>query len=95
MSTTTPSLPGRAGMPQMLYGTAWKKERTADLVYEAIKAGFRGIDTAAMRRHYDEASAGEGIRRAINEGLVTRSHLFVSLGPIPKSSGPLLLDQPT
>ncbi|KAK4135574.1 Aldo/keto reductase [Trichocladium antarcticum] len=50
-----------AEMPPMMYGTAWKKERTADLVYEAIKAGFRGIDTAAMKRHYDEALTGEGI----------------------------------
>ncbi|KAK0613808.1 NADP-dependent oxidoreductase domain-containing protein [Immersiella caudata] len=66
-----------ASMPAMLYGTAWKKEHTADLVYEAIKAGFRGIDTAHMKRHYDEAGAGEGIRRAIRDGLVTRSDLWI------------------
>ncbi|KAK3946172.1 NADP-dependent oxidoreductase domain-containing protein [Diplogelasinospora grovesii] len=64
-------------IPAMLYGTAWKKERTADLVYEAIKAGFRGIDTAAMKRHYDEAGTGEGIRRAIREGLVKRDDLWI------------------
>jgi len=64
-------------MPTMVYGTAWKKERTADLVYEAIKAGFHGIDTAAMKRHYDEAGTGEGIRRAIQDGLVTRENLWV------------------
>src|SRR4051794_9546373 len=40
----TGGAPHTAAMPAMLYGTAWKKERTADLVYEAIKAGFRGID---------------------------------------------------
>ncbi|KAJ4307133.1 hypothetical protein N0V88_000510 [Collariella sp. IMI 366227] len=67
-----------AAMPPMMYGTAWKKERTADLVYEAIKAGFRGIDTAAMKKHYDEAGTGEGIRRAIREGIVSRKDLFVS-----------------
>ncbi|KAK4156669.1 NADP-dependent oxidoreductase domain-containing protein [Chaetomidium leptoderma] len=66
-----------AAMPPMMYGTAWKKERTADLVYEAIKAGFRGIDTAAMKKHYDEALAGEGIRRAIREGIVSRKDLFI------------------
>lgn len=66
-----------AVMPPMMYGTAWKKERTANLVYEAIKAGFRGIDTAAMKKHYDEALTGEGIRRAIREGIVTRKDLFV------------------
>jgi diketogulonate reductase-like aldo/keto reductase len=63
----------------MMYGTAWKKDRTADLVYEAIKAGFRGIDTAAMKKHYDEALTGEGIRRAIREGIVSRRELFVRL----------------
>ena len=62
----------------MMYGTAWKKGRTADLVYEAIKAGFRGIDTAAMKKHYDEELTGEGIRRAIREGIVSRKDLFVN-----------------
>jgi len=80
MSASTPS-DGKthivAKMPTMVYGTAWKKERTADLVYEAIKAGFHGIDTAAMKRHYDEAGTGEGIRRAIQDGLVTRENLWV------------------
>ncbi|KAL2149599.1 hypothetical protein VTH82DRAFT_8251 [Thermothelomyces myriococcoides] len=66
-----------AEMPPMMYGTAWKKERTADLVYQAIKAGFRGIDTAAMKKHYDEAGTGEGIRRAIKEGICTRKDLFI------------------
>lgn len=29
-------------MPRILYGTAWKKERTRDLVVQAVLAGFRG-----------------------------------------------------
>ncbi|KAK4038926.1 NADP-dependent oxidoreductase domain-containing protein [Parachaetomium inaequale] len=73
----TPGPTATAEMPPMMYGTAWKKERTADLVYEAIKAGFRGIDTAAMKKHYDEASTGEGIRRAISEGICSRRDLFI------------------
>ncbi|KAL2197223.1 NADP-dependent oxidoreductase domain-containing protein [Corynascus similis CBS 632.67] len=72
---TTPRL--TAEMPAMMYGTAWKKERTADLVYKAIKAGFRGIDTAAMKKHYDEVGTGEGIRRAIREGICSRRDLFI------------------
>ena len=75
-----------AAMPVMLYGTAWKKERTADFVYQAIKAGFRGIDTAHMKRHYDEAGTGEGIRRAIRDGLVTREDLWVPLLIFPPPS---------
>lgn len=43
---------GIAKMPNMLYGTAWKQHRTAELVTQALKAGFRGIDTAAQPRHY-------------------------------------------
>lgn len=43
-----------ASMPKMLYGTAWKKEATAELVAEALDVGFRGIDTAAQPKHYNE-----------------------------------------
>lgn len=34
--------------PPMLYGTAWKGHRTAALVEQAIRAGFRGVDTACQ-----------------------------------------------
>lgn len=64
-------------IPKLVYGTAWKKERTADLVYQAIKAGFRGIDTAAQPRHYREELVGDGIRRAIKDGFVKREDLYV------------------
>lgn len=67
----------KVNMPRMVYGTAWKKNRTADLVYQAIKEGFRGIDTAAMKRHYSEELTGEGIRRAIKDGIVTREELYI------------------
>ena len=29
----------------MLYGTAWKKDQTTQLVTQAFEAGFRGVDT--------------------------------------------------
>ena len=29
----------------MLYGTAWKKDQTTQLVQQAFEAGFKGIDT--------------------------------------------------
>ncbi|KAI6778773.1 uncharacterized protein J7T54_007426 [Emericellopsis cladophorae] len=67
----------RSGMPRMMYGTAWKKEQTADLVYKAIKAGFRALDTAAQPKHYNEAGVGEGVRRAIREGIVRRQDLWI------------------
>ena len=31
----------------MLYGTAWKKEQTTQLVLQAFDAGFRGVDTVS------------------------------------------------
>ena len=65
-------------IPVFLYGTAWKKENSADLVYTAVNAGFRAIDTAAQPRHYQEDLVGDGIRRAIADGVVRREDLYVS-----------------
>lgn len=62
----------------IIYGTAWKGEQTADLVYLALKSGFRAIATAAQPKHYREDLVGEGIRRAIKDGIVTRKDIFVS-----------------
>ena len=64
-------------VPAFLYGTAWKKDKTADLVYQAICSGFRGIDTAAQPKHYREDLVGEGIRRALSEDRISRDDLFI------------------
>lgn len=50
-------------LPALMYGTAWKEEETERLVLEALRAGFRGIDTANQRKHYHEAGAAAGLRR--------------------------------
>ena len=63
--------------PDFLYGTAWKEERTAGLTELALRAGFRGIDTANQRRHYFEAGVGEGLAAAYRAGIVTRDDLFL------------------
>ncbi|MEO5922972.1 MAG: aldo/keto reductase [Bryobacteraceae bacterium] len=63
--------------PPFLYGTAWKEDRTAPLTLLALRAGFRGIDTANQRRHYFEAGVGEALATAYQEGIVTRSDLFL------------------
>ena len=64
-------------MPSVGFG-CWKvpKDQTAELVYNAIKNGYRLIDEAAL--YGNEVEAGLGIRRAIEEGLVTRRDLFVT-----------------
>ncbi|KAL2055343.1 hypothetical protein ABVK25_004151 [Lepraria finkii] len=64
-------------LPAFLYGTAWKKEKTADLVYQAVCSGFRGVDTAAQPKHYREDLVGEGIHRALREGKASREDLFI------------------
>lgn len=64
-------------MPRIIYGTAWKKDRTANLVEQAISTGFRGIDTACQPKHYDEAGVGQGIDRCIQTGIVQREALYL------------------
>lgn len=63
-------------MPRMLYGTAWKKDKTADLVVRAVKYGFRGIDTACQPKHYNEAGVGEAIQKLASAG-IPRQDLYI------------------
>ena len=71
-------------MPKLIYGTAWKKERTADLVVQAILCGFRGIDTACQPKHYEEALVGEALMRLSTMG-IGRNELFVQTKFTPLS----------
>jgi diketogulonate reductase-like aldo/keto reductase len=69
--------PDRPRIPDFLYGTAWKEDRTPALTELAIRMGFRGIDTANQRRHYFEAGVGQGLAAAYRAGVVTRADLFL------------------
>ncbi len=64
-------------VPDFLYGTAWKEERTQALVELALEAGFRGIDTANQRRHYVEAGVGKAIQSVLGAGKLKREELFL------------------
>jgi len=55
--------------PAFLYGTAWKEDDTARLVRLALAHGFRGIDTANQRKHYDERAVGDAIADVRREDL--------------------------
>jgi len=66
-----------SSIPDFLYGTAWKEDRTAALTELAIQSGFRGIDTANQRRHYFEAGVGEALAAAYRQGVVRRDDLFL------------------
>jgi diketogulonate reductase-like aldo/keto reductase len=62
--------------PRIIYGTAWKKERTEPLVKQAIASGFRGIDTACQPKHYDEAGVGAAVAASVRAGM-RREELFL------------------
>ena len=63
-------------VPRIIYGTAWKKAATKNLVSLAIQNGFRGIDTACQPKHYDEGGVGAGVAASMKGGL-TRSDLYL------------------
>jgi len=71
-------------MPWIIYGTAWKKDRTADLVMKAIQAGFRGIDTACQPKHYNEPLVGRALHRLKGHG-IEREALFLQTKFTPLS----------
>lgn len=64
-------------MPQIGLGV-WKipKEKTADLVYKSVRIGYRAFDCACD--YGNELEVGQGLRRAIDEGLVSRAELFIT-----------------
>jgi diketogulonate reductase-like aldo/keto reductase len=66
-----------AKMPSIMYGTAWKKEKTCDLVIAAIRAGFRGIDTACQPKHYFEPGVGQALQRLAAEDGIKREDIFL------------------
>jgi diketogulonate reductase-like aldo/keto reductase len=65
-----------ATAPTFIYGTAWKKDATSDLVKTAVTAGFRAIDTANQPRHYNEPQVGEALKALAADGVERRS-LFI------------------
>ena len=52
------------------------KEECKQSVLEAIKAGYRLIDTAAS--YTNEDAVGEAVKEAIREGICTREELFIT-----------------
>ncbi|KAJ5694909.1 hypothetical protein N7536_005321 [Penicillium majusculum] len=77
MAKSTTTLASGKEMPLVGFGL-WKvpKETAADTVYNAIKAGYRLFDGAYD--YQNEKEAGEGIQRAIADGLVTRAEIFIT-----------------
>ena len=63
-------------LPSFMYGTAWKKEATTQLVQLAVVSGFRAIDTANQLIHYQEALVGEALQALEKKG-IKRETLFL------------------
>lgn len=63
-------------IPSFMYGTAWKKEATTQLVQLAVASGFTAIDTANQLIHYQEALVGDALLELAKQG-VTRKSLFL------------------
>ncbi len=63
-------------IPKIIYGTAWKEDRTEALVEQALMLGFRGIDTAGQPKHYHEPGVGNGVTHCLNAGL-DRADLYL------------------
>ena len=63
-------------MPLVGFGL-WKvnNDTCADQVYNAIKTGYRLFDGACD--YGNEAECGQGVKRALDEGLVKREDLFI------------------
>ncbi|MBU3003750.1 aldo/keto reductase [Paraglaciecola arctica] len=64
-------------MPKVGFGL-WKipQDICADAVYNAIKAGYRHLDSACD--YGNEVQVGEGIKRAIDDGLCSREELWIT-----------------
>ena len=77
MTTTVRPGGSRVNEARLMYGTAWKEDRTEALTAQALACGFRAIDTANQRRHYFEAGVGAAVAAALSRGEVTRSQLFL------------------
>ena len=82
--TKTVTLNSGYEMPIIGLGT-WTQndEETANSVYYALEDGYRLIDTAQYQGN--ERGVGEGLRRAIDDGIVTREEVFITTKIMPSS----------
>lgn len=82
--TKTVTLNSGYEMPIIGLGTGTQNdEETANSVYYALEDDYRLIDTAQY--YGNERGVGEGLRRAIDDGIVTREEVFITTKIMPGS----------
>ena len=82
LKTKTIALNSGYQMPIIGLGTFTLDNKTAEnSVYHALKNGYRLIDTA--KYYKNEKGVGNGVRRAIAEGIVTRAEVFITTKILP------------
>ncbi|KAK0613284.1 NADP-dependent oxidoreductase domain-containing protein [Immersiella caudata] len=64
--------------PLLVYGTAWKKGKTAELTGTAVRSVFAAVDTANYPTACSEPLTGNGIAVALKSG-IKRSDLFIQI----------------
>lgn len=80
--TKSVQLSNGSTMPILGFGTWTLTDAEAEeCVYAAIKDGYRLFDTA--RYYGTEAGIGRAVRRAIEEGIVTRDEIFITTKIVP------------
>ena len=71
-------------MPILGLGTWTQDDETAEnSVYSALKDGYRLIDTAQY--YGNETGVGNGLKRAIADGIVTREDVFITTKVMPSN----------
>jgi diketogulonate reductase-like aldo/keto reductase len=80
-------------IPSFMYGTAWKKEATTQLVQLAVASGFTAIDTANQLIHYQEALVGEALMALAAQGF-KRDSLFLQTTLTARITGRPMMPKP-
>jgi diketogulonate reductase-like aldo/keto reductase len=77
-SHTEPKLQNGSPVPHLIYGTSiHSPSHPQPDIVQAIKSGFRGVDTACSRQFHDESRDGESIRTALSERITSRESLLI------------------
>ena len=77
-------------IPQLAFGTGYLNEEVSEIIQEAIRCGYRHIDTGSI--YGNESEIGSGIEELISKGEIKREDLFITtkLSNIEKREGEVM-----